>query len=56
MTIEVLVADGKQDSPKISPLNGDFKKLVTETLETWHIKGVSVAVVDGDYTWAEVSM
>ena len=44
----------KKESRKSSPLNDDFRKLVDETLEKWHIQGVSVAVVDGDETWAEV--
>lgn len=44
-----------QDLPKASPLNENFKKLVSETLEKWHIQGISVAVVDGDDTWAEVN-
>ena len=40
--------------------NGDgsldkrFEKLVTETLELWHVPGVSVAVVDGENTYAQV--
>lgn len=47
------LTDAGQDLPNISPLNEDFEKLVSETLEKWHIQGVSVAVVDGDDTWAE---
>jgi len=30
-----------------------FGKLVKETLEIWHVPGVSVAVVDGDKTYAQ---
>ncbi|KAJ5671237.1 hypothetical protein N7507_000364 [Penicillium longicatenatum] len=38
---------------KVSPLNEEFAKLVHSTLEKWHIQGVSIAVIDGDETWAE---
>ena len=50
----VSVDNDKSQSTKTSPLNEDFEKLVHETLSKWHIQGVSVAVVDGDDTWAEV--
>lgn len=50
----VSVDNDKSQSRKTSPLNEDFEKLVHETLGKWHIQGVSVAVVDGDETWAEV--
>jgi hypothetical protein len=53
-TPDVSVTDVRQNVPKTSPLNENFEKLVSETLEKWHIQGVSVAVVDGDDTWAEV--
>jgi CubicO group peptidase (beta-lactamase class C family) len=36
------------------PLNGEFSRLVQETLEMWHVPGVAVAVVDGDKTWTKV--
>lgn len=36
-------------------LDERFEKLVQETLNRWHVPGVSVAVVDGDNTWAKVS-
>jgi hypothetical protein len=39
-----------------SPLNEEFEQLAQATLEKWHVPGISVAVVDGDYTWAEVSL
>jgi CubicO group peptidase (beta-lactamase class C family) len=35
-------------------LDERFEKLVQESLERWHVPGVSVAVVDGDNTWAMV--
>ncbi|EED23037.1 penicillin-binding protein, putative [Talaromyces stipitatus ATCC 10500] len=46
-------ANNGTPSTKTSPLNEEFEKLVYETLSKWHIQGVSIAVVDGDETWAE---
>jgi hypothetical protein len=37
-----------------NPLNQDFKTVVEENIELWHVPGVSVGVVDGDNTWTEV--
>lgn len=42
-------------SDKGSPLDSAFEKLVLETLDEWHVPGLSIAVVDGDETWAAVS-
>jgi hypothetical protein len=42
-------------NPENRPLDKKFEKLVKETLETWHVPGVSVAVVDGENTYAQVS-
>lgn len=39
-----------------NPLNQNFKEFVEKALEEWHLPGVAVAVVDGDETWAEVSI
>ena len=36
-------------------LDDKFEKLVTKILELWHVPGVSVAVVDGEKTYAQVS-
>ena len=36
-----------------SPFDDTFRALVAETLASWHIPGIAVAVVDGDHTWAE---
>ncbi|CEL04850.1 hypothetical protein ASPCAL05974 [Aspergillus calidoustus] len=36
-----------------SPLDEEFAKIVKSTLEQWHIEGVSIAVIDGDNTFAE---
>jgi CubicO group peptidase (beta-lactamase class C family) len=41
-------------STEEGPLDKKFEKLVKETLEVWHVPGVSVAVVDGDKTYAQV--
>ncbi|CAK7271858.1 hypothetical protein SEPCBS119000_004822 [Sporothrix epigloea] len=43
--------DGTNTAP--SPFDDTFRALVAETLESWHIPGIAVAVVDGDHTWAE---
>lgn len=37
-----------------NPLNEEFENLVAETLEKWHVPGMSIAVVDGENTWAKV--
>jgi hypothetical protein len=39
----------------VGPLDRNFEKLVNETLELWHVPGVSVAVIDGENTWTKVS-
>ncbi|KAJ5625411.1 hypothetical protein N7510_001720 [Penicillium lagena] len=36
-----------------NPLNDEFNQLVHEQLNLWHVPGLSVAVVDGDQTWAK---
>lgn len=36
------------------PLDTKFEKLVTETLERWHVPGVAIAVVDGEKTYSRV--
>ncbi|PYI07577.1 beta-lactamase/transpeptidase-like protein [Aspergillus sclerotiicarbonarius CBS 121057] len=36
-----------------NPLDEPFKALVHETLNQWHVPGMSIAVVDGDTTWAQ---
>ena len=48
---EILGGNGNGNSP----LNAEFSKLVNETLEMLHVPGVSIAVVDGNEMWAEVS-
>lgn len=37
------------------PLNAKFRSLVNESLQSWHVPGLSIAVIDGDDVWAEVS-
>lgn len=37
-------------------LDDRFEKLVQETLNQWYVPGASVAVVDGDNTWAKVHL
>lgn len=38
-----------------NPLNANFSQTVHELLELFHVPGVSIAVIDGDDVWAEVS-
>lgn len=35
------------------PLDAKFGSLVNETLNSWHVPGFSIAVIDGDDIWAE---
>ena len=43
-------------SDESGPLDRKFDQLVKETLELWHVPGVSVAVVEGENTWAKVTL
>ncbi|OJJ44925.1 hypothetical protein ASPZODRAFT_134350 [Penicilliopsis zonata CBS 506.65] len=36
-----------------NPLDEEFDQLVQEQLDLWHVPGLSIAVVDGDQTWAK---
>ncbi|CAK7206562.1 hypothetical protein SEUCBS139899_009358 [Sporothrix eucalyptigena] len=36
-----------------SPFDDTFRALVADTLASWHIPGIAIAVVDGDHTWVE---
>ena len=42
------------DREKQSPFNQHFGLLVNETLHSWNVPGISIAVVDGDEIFAEV--
>jgi hypothetical protein len=42
-------------SNSAGPLDAKFASLVNETLHSWHVPGFSIAVIDGDDVWAEVS-
>jgi hypothetical protein len=46
---EILKSDGN------NPLNANFSKIVKESLEIFHVPGISIAVIDGEDVWAEVS-
>lgn len=37
-----------------NPLDDVFEDLVNETMSFWHVPGMSIAVIDGNDTWAEV--
>lgn len=41
-------------SDDTGPFTSKFGRLANETLELFHVPGVSIAVVDGDNVWAEV--
>jgi hypothetical protein len=45
-----------QDLRNTNPLNDDFAKLAKKQLEKWHVPGIAISVVDGDETWAEVTI
>lgn len=36
------------------PLTAQFDELVKRTLEEWKVPGLSIAIVEGDQTWAKV--
>ena len=44
-----------KDKPA-SPFDAKFAKLAEDTLKLWHVPGLSIAVVDSNDTWAEVSL
>ena len=44
--------DGKGNAN--GPFDEEFEKLANETLGLWKTPGLSIAVVDGDDTWAQV--
>lgn len=46
---------GEQGHVSSNPLNDEFAKYVKETLEEWKVPGLSIAVIDGDEIFAEVS-
>ena len=44
------------DHTNTNPLDERFETLVQETLNYWHVPGISIAVVDGDNTWAKAGV
>lgn len=40
----------------VGPFREKFAQLVNETLDMWHVPGLTIAVVDGENVWAEVSV
>lgn len=38
------------------PLDENFERIVRDQLGLWHVPGVSVAVVDGENTWAKACL
>ena len=47
--------DVKVGGDKSSPFTAEFEELVNATLEVWKVPGLSIAVIDGDDVWSEVS-
>lgn len=45
----------REDEKEKGPFDKDFERLANQTLERWKCPGLSIAVVDGDDTWAAVS-
>ena len=41
-------------STAAGPLDAKFASLVNETLHSWHVPGLAIAVIDGDNVWAKV--
>jgi hypothetical protein len=41
---------------KENPLDAKLEKLAIDTLVEFHVPGLAIAVVDGDDTWAAVSL
>lgn len=37
-----------------NPLNEEISKFVQESLDVWHVPGMSVGVIDGDEIYTEV--
>ena len=56
LTLPGVIADSKQHvlQSRSSPFHKEFEKLVKENLDFWHVPGISIAVVDGEESWAEV--
>ncbi|KAE8450774.1 hypothetical protein EG329_005687 [Mollisiaceae sp. DMI_Dod_QoI] len=53
MVTKITQPDIMATNDEDGPLDTKFGKFVTETLELWHVPGVSVAVVDGETTYAK---
>lgn len=43
------------DALKKNPFNEEFAKFATETMEEWKVPGISIAVIDDQDVFAEVS-
>jgi CubicO group peptidase (beta-lactamase class C family) len=39
-----------------SPWSAEFDRLVQDLLQTWHVPGLAIAVVDGASTFSKVSL
>ncbi|KAI8960471.1 beta-lactamase/transpeptidase-like protein [Daldinia sp. FL1419] len=50
---EQKILSGGEEETRKSPLNPDFETFAEAALDRWKVPGVSVAVIDGEDTWAE---
>ena len=41
------------NAPDPSPFTTDFDEFVADTLDHWHVPGLSIAVLDGDKTFSK---
>jgi CubicO group peptidase (beta-lactamase class C family) len=49
-------SDEQSSAKSTSPFSDEFAQFAKETLEQWKVPGVSLAVIDGDQVYAEVSL
>lgn len=56
MLVQTTVPVDLMPNTEDGPLDKNFEKLVKETLDLWHVPGVSVAVVDGEKIYAQVRL
>lgn len=56
LTTETQKVLSSSDGEKRNPLDSKFEQFALGLLDEWHVPGMSIAVVDGDETWAAVSV
>lgn len=55
MRVKTVVPVDQMSTSKNGPLDKKFEMLVNETSNLWHVPGVSIAVVDGDNVYSQVT-